>query len=58
MLKAARKKQLDTYQEAAIRRSADLQQELGRQKGLAGDNQRFVKQGPVSKTTLPSKAVI
>ena len=56
ILKATRERQLVTYKGAPIRMSADFLTNFAGQKDLAKDIQSDEKQGPTTKTTLPSNA--
>ena len=58
ILQAAREKQLVIYKGVPIRLSADFSQETADKKGLARNIQSDEKQGPTTKITLPSKAII
>ena len=59
ILKAARKKRTVTYKGVPIRLSADFSKEtLQARKGLARSIQSDEKQGPTTKITLSSKAMI
>ena len=59
ILKAAREKERVTYKGVPIRLSADFsKQNLQCKKGLERSIQSHEKQGPTSKITLSSKAII
>ena len=59
ILKAAREKQIVTYKGVPIRLSADFsKRNFAGKKGLARNIQSDVKQGPTTKITLLSKAII
>ena len=60
ILKAAREKETVTYKGVFIRLSADFSKETlqARKKGLERSIQSHERQGPTSKITLSSKAII
>ena len=59
ILKAAREKETVTYKGVPIRLSADFSKEtLQAEKGLERSIQSYERQGPISKITLSSKAII
>ena len=58
ILQAARGKQKITYKGVPIRLSADFSQETADKKGLARNIQSDEKQGPMTKITLSSRAII
>ena len=57
-LKATREKETVIYKRAPIRLSADFSRNLAGKKGLARSIQSDEKQGPMTKITLSSKAII
>ena len=57
ILKAAREKETVTYKGVLIRLSADFSNLAG-QKGLERSSQSHERQGPTTKITLSSKAII
>ena len=58
ILKASSEKQRVTYKGVPIRLSADFSRDLAGKKGLARSIQSDEKQGPTTKITLSSKAII
>ena len=58
ILKAAREKETVTYKGIPIRLSADFKRNLAGKKGLERSIPSHERQGPTSKITLPSKAII
>ena len=57
VLKAARERQLPTYKRAPIDCQPISQQKYTRPGGLAQNIQSEEKQGPTTKTDIPSKAI-
>ena len=58
ILKAAREKETVTYKGLPIRLSAGFSRDLTGKKGLARSIQSHERQGPTSKITVSSKAII
>ena len=58
ILKAAREKEAVTYKGVTIRLSADFSRDLTGKKGMERSIQNHENQGPTSKITLSSKAII
>ena len=58
ILKAAREKERITYKGIPLRLSADFSKNLAGKKGLERSIQSHERQGPTSKMTLSSKAII
>ena len=58
ILEAAREKDTVTYKGVSIRLSADFSKENLQAKGLERSIPSHERQGPTSKITLPSKAII
>ena len=58
ILKAAREKDTVTYKGVPIRLSADFSRDLTGKKGLARSIPSHERQGPTSKITVSSKAII
>ena len=58
ILEAAREKETVTYKGLPIRLSADLQRDLTGKEGLARSIPSNERQGPTSKSTVSSKAII
>ena len=58
ILKAAREKETVTHKGVPIRLSADFSRDLTGKKGLERSIQSHERQGPTSKVTLSSKAII
>ena len=58
ILKAAREKETVTYKGIPIRLSADFKRNLAGKKGLERSIPSHERQGPTSKFTLSSKAII
>ena len=58
ILKAAREKETVTYKGVPTRLSADFSRDLTGKKGLERSIQSHERQGPTSKITLSSRAII
>ena len=58
ILEAAREKDTVTYKGVPIRLSADFSRDIAGKKGLERSIQRRERQGPTSKITVSSKAII
>ena len=58
ILEAAREKETVTYKGVPIRLSADFSRDLAGKKGLERSIPSHERQGPTSKITLSSKAII
>ena len=58
ILKAAREKETVTYKRVLIRLSADFSRDLAGKKGLERSISSHERQGPTSKITVSSKAII